>query len=81
METCTTCRERCVIMTDNVCADCYWDEDSRRKHVRRSNPEWLMNRVYSFAFVVLNKSSVESMAIAKLAVAKRFPTQTPDKLD
>ena len=68
METCSSCNEYCVLMTDTTCADCYWDEDSKEKCVQRSNPIWIFSRAYSAAKVILGKSHEEALALAAEAV-------------
>jgi len=49
---------------DNLCADCYWEEDSRRKQERRSDPKWRFNRIIDFAHTVEGKSEQEAYAQA-----------------
>lgn len=58
---CESCGEDSATPSmDNLCADCFWEEDARRKRERRSDPKWRFNRIFSFAHVVEGKSEQEA---------------------
>lgn len=67
METCKRC-DQDGVMSEQLCADCFWDEDAERKHQIRTNPKWVFERAYSFATTVLGKSHEEAYQVGILAV-------------
>jgi hypothetical protein len=75
METCSDCKQACGLMTDTICADCYWDADSKRKAALRADPNWVFSRAYSFATVVLGQSHAEALTSATAAVKVKFTSQ------
>lgn len=62
-------------MTESMCADCYWEEDSRQKSVQRSNPKWVFGRAYSSAIQLLGKTHDEALIIATQSVETKFGTK------
>lgn len=76
MSLCKRCDfDRTCMSGYDICADCYWDEDSERKAKVRNDPKWVFNRIYSFATVVLNKSHEEALQMATTTVNERFGKQ------
>ena len=51
METCNHCKIEEATVEDK-CADCFWEEDSKRKQKKREDPKWRENRMQSFIEVV-----------------------------
>lgn len=76
---CENCREDYGYSSmENLCADCYWEEDSRRKHERRIDPKWRFERIFSFAHVVEGKNEEEAFNLAVSVFQKEglpLPTQ------
>lgn len=56
---------------DSMCADCFWEEDSRRKNERRNNTEWRFQRMIEFGEVVQGKTKMEAYETA----CERFKEQ------
>ncbi len=54
-----------------MCADCFWEEDTRRKQERRNNTEWRFTRMIEFGEVVQGKSKMEAYEFA----CERFKEQ------
>jgi hypothetical protein len=59
-------------MTESMCADCYWDADSERKRILRSQPKWVFGRAYSSAIQLLGKTHEEAVVLATQAVDTKF---------
>ncbi len=58
-EPCIDCKEEKGTI-EKRCADCYWEEDSRRKYEYRHDPKWRFNRMMCFLTVVQGKSEDEA---------------------
>lgn len=68
MDICKHCDQGCLLMTEDTCADCFWDEDAERKRNIRANPRWVFERAYSVAIELFGKSKHEAYQSAILAV-------------
>ena len=75
MTTCAHCNESTRLMVEDVCADCYWEEDSKRKRAIRSSPVWLFQRAYSAAVQVMGKTHDEALIIATQSLETKFGTK------
>ena len=72
---CSRCKFSCngEFLSEKLCVDCYWEEDSLRKLRARNTKEWVFSRAYSVAKQLMNKTHEESIQIAQDTVNKRFP--------
>ena len=58
-ELCELCKKSDVTM-DDMCADCFWEEDARLKQIRRSDPTWIFHRRYSALIQLEHKTPEEA---------------------
>lgn len=62
---------------DNMCADCYWYEDSQQKKARRADPVWRFNRIVSFAMTCMNMDNASAVTYAlKTMNLEKAPTDS-----
>lgn len=54
----------------DLCADCFWEEDAKRKRERRASPEWQYQAAYSAGIAIFGKSHEEAHKIASAACKK-----------
>ncbi len=63
---CTNCPEPATVC--GYCADCYWEEDAKRKHERRNNVNWRFQRAYSSGIQLLGLSHEKALELAHASV-------------
>jgi predicted amidophosphoribosyltransferase len=62
-EQCSVCKVENATIED-MCTDCFWDDDSNQKRLRRANPRWRFNRIIHSGMVLFGRSQEEATEVA-----------------